>query len=714
MTAREEPGPPGGPMVRTALLLAAGAFVALLDTTVVGVALESFARRFGAGPAQVQWVATAYLLAMSAVIPATGWAARRFGAVACWTASLAVFLLGSVLCGLAWSLVALVAFRVVQGLGAGMLFPLMRILVVQVAGPRRMGRMMALIAAPVLLAPLVGPVVGGALVQGASWRWVFLLNVPVCLAVVVLSPLLMRNQRGDGPGRLDVAGLVTVSGGLTAAVLGFARLGGGRPAGDPGVLVPLLAAAGLLVAHGVLARRRPEPGVVDFGLFRDRAYAASTTVSLLNSFGLYGAVVLVPLFFQQAGGRGPLATGLIMVAQGRARGRGAAGRAGDRRPEQSAGAGAGRAGAGGGGAGGVRPGRQRGARGPAAPRAVRAGRRPGAGGLAGDGDALPLAAAGGGARRDHRERGRAAARRGGRHDGGGTGAAARLARRRRDGRVVPHRVRGGAGLRAADGGPGGLPARPAEGLGPVLQQLVQAGHDAAPGAVHLARIVEAAVGLDADEAVEGGAQQADGVGQVGLVQAVVAHHRVGEFDRPGECVGAGEVGRFEAQLGGGVAAGVLLGVRPVGVGEGGEGVGAGAAGDGGRDAVVDLLGGEQGDPGADLPEALDVRVEAGVLDAEAAGELGGGDLVDADAVGEFGGGAGDPVDRQASVRAHFPRSETSTCRACVSVSGWIGADSGATFRRDEASGRWGLRAPSREDHLMSHQMVMYRTKRGRG
>ncbi len=236
--------------------------------------------------------------------------------MACWTASLAVFLLGSVLCGLAWSLGALVAFRVVQGLGAGMLFPLMRILVVQVAGPRRMGRMMALIAAPVLLAPLVGPVVGGALVQGASWRWVFLLNVPVCLAVAVLSPLLMRNQRGDAPGRLDVAGLVTASGGLTAAVLGFARLGGGRPAGDPGVLVPLLAAAGLLVAHGVLARRRPEPGVVDFGLFRDRAYAASTTVSLLNSFGLYGAVVLVPLFFQQAGGRGPLATGLIMVAQG--------------------------------------------------------------------------------------------------------------------------------------------------------------------------------------------------------------------------------------------------------------------------------------------------------------------------------------------------------------------------------------------------------------
>ncbi|MFF0293742.1 DHA2 family efflux MFS transporter permease subunit [Kitasatospora sp. NPDC004615] len=313
---REGREPLGGPVVRAALVLAAGAFVALLDTTVVGVALESFARRFDAGLAQVQWVATAYLLAMSAVIPATGWAARRFGAVACWTASLAVFLLGSVLCGLAWSLGSLVAFRVVQGLGAGMLFPLMRILVVQVAGPARMGRTMALIAVPILLAPVAGPVVGGALVQGHSWRWLFLLNVPVCLAVVVLSPLLMRNQREGDPDELDLAGLVTVSGGLTAAVLGCVRLGGGRAPGDPGVLLPLLVAMVLLAAHGLLARRRRGRALLDFGLFRDRAFAASTTVSLLNSFGLYGAVVLVPLFFQQAGGRGPLAAGLVMAAQG--------------------------------------------------------------------------------------------------------------------------------------------------------------------------------------------------------------------------------------------------------------------------------------------------------------------------------------------------------------------------------------------------------------
>ncbi|MGW4806145.1 DHA2 family efflux MFS transporter permease subunit [Kitasatospora sp. NPDC004272] len=314
--AEEATRPPGldGPLVRAALVLALGAFVALLDTTVVGVALHGLGLRFGAGPAAVQWVATAYLLAMSAVIPATDWAARRFGAAACWTGSLAVFLAGSVLCGAAWSLGSLVAFRAVQGLGAGMLFPLMRILVVQVAGPQRMGRTMSLIAVPVLLAPVAGPVLGGAVLQGLSWRWVFLLNVPVCLLVVVLSPLLLPNVRGPRPERLDAVGLVTVGAGLAAGVLGLGRLGADGPVA--GALLPLLAAAALLIWHGVRARRRPAGAVIDFGLFRDRAFSASTAVGLLNSLGLYGAVVLVPLFFQRAGGYDPLAAGTIMVAQG--------------------------------------------------------------------------------------------------------------------------------------------------------------------------------------------------------------------------------------------------------------------------------------------------------------------------------------------------------------------------------------------------------------
>ncbi|MFF9070122.1 DHA2 family efflux MFS transporter permease subunit [Streptomyces sp. NPDC014891] len=313
--AEPAPQPERSPVV-VALVLALGAFVALLDTTIVGVAMHSFTEYFGVGLADAQWASTAYLLAMSSVIPATGWAAQRFGAAHTWIASLSVFLLGSLLCGVAWSMGSLIAFRVVQGLGASMLFPLMRIIVVEVAGRAQMGRMMTMMALPLLVAPVLGPVLGGTLIQEFSWRWAFFLNVPIVLAVVVLSARNLPHSKGQTPGRLDIAGLVTMGGGLVALILGFSNLAKGDAWTSPQVLLPAATGVALLAAHGIRAARSRTPGVVDFSLFRDRAFTASTSITLLNNFGLYGVVVLVPLFFQQAGGKGPLGAGTIMVAQG--------------------------------------------------------------------------------------------------------------------------------------------------------------------------------------------------------------------------------------------------------------------------------------------------------------------------------------------------------------------------------------------------------------
>ncbi|MBU6533283.1 DHA2 family efflux MFS transporter permease subunit [Streptomyces sp. NPDC057245] len=315
-SAEAPPAPTDRSSVGIALVLALGAFVALLDTTIVGVAMHSFTRYFDVSLADAQWASTAYLLAMSSVIPATGWAAQRFGATTTWIASLSVFLLGSLLCGAAWSLGSLITFRAVQGLGASMLFPLMRIIVVQVAGRAQMGRMMTMMSVPLLLAPVLGPVLGGTLIQEFSWRWAFFLNVPIVLAVIVLSARKIPNTKGEAPGRFDLPGLLTMGGGLAAAILGFSNLAKGTsPTGAP-VLLPIAAGALLLVVHGVRAARSETPGVVDFSLFRDRAFTASTSITLLNNFGLYGVVVLVPLFFQQAGGKGPLGAGAIMMAQG--------------------------------------------------------------------------------------------------------------------------------------------------------------------------------------------------------------------------------------------------------------------------------------------------------------------------------------------------------------------------------------------------------------
>ncbi len=319
-TVREDDvsAPPGldRRLVSQALILALGAFVALLDTTIVAVAMHTFADYFATGVAVAQWVSTAYLLAMAAVIPATGWASQRFGATATWVVSLCVFAAGSALCGLAQSLGWLIAARVVQGAGAGMLFPLMRIIIVEVAGKDRLGRLMALIAIPVQVAPIIGPVVGGTLIQSLSWRWAFLLNVPIVVVVAVLSALFIPNARGGGKVRLDLIGTLCLGGALSLIVYGLGALSQGEAITGAGALWPLVAGVALLAAYGVRAALARTPGVIEFGLFRDRAFSASMAVTFLNNAGLFGAVFLVPLFFQRAGGAGALGAGLALAPQG--------------------------------------------------------------------------------------------------------------------------------------------------------------------------------------------------------------------------------------------------------------------------------------------------------------------------------------------------------------------------------------------------------------
>jgi EmrB/QacA subfamily drug resistance transporter len=151
----------------------------VLDLTVVNVAIPTLGRAFDASIGTIQWVVTGYMLAFASVIPLTGWASERFGARRVWIASLLLFLVGSALAGAAWSLPSLIGFRVLQGLGAGMILPVGQTILAQAAGPARMGRVMSVIGVPMLLAPVFGPVLGGAIVDSASWRWIFYLNLPV-------------------------------------------------------------------------------------------------------------------------------------------------------------------------------------------------------------------------------------------------------------------------------------------------------------------------------------------------------------------------------------------------------------------------------------------------------------------------------------------------------------------------------------------------------
>lgn len=302
-------------LLRLAALIMLGTLAVQLDVTMVNVAIHAFQESFGASVSTIQWVSAGYALALSMMIPLTGWVIDRFGAKRMWLLSIALFLAGSVLCGAAWSVESLIAFRVLQGLGGGLLLPIGQAILMREAGERRRGRLMAAIGVPALLGPVAGPVVGGLIVDDLGWRWIFFVNVPVCALGFALSAWIMPDHRPAGGDRLDLLGLALISPGLAATVYGLSRAGDSGGFGSPWVLLPLAGGVALLVAFGVHALRAPTP-LIDVRLFRSRAFAASSAVVFLVGIASLGSMLLLPLYFQQVRGEDPLHAGLLVAPQG--------------------------------------------------------------------------------------------------------------------------------------------------------------------------------------------------------------------------------------------------------------------------------------------------------------------------------------------------------------------------------------------------------------
>ncbi|MFC4531941.1 MDR family MFS transporter [Sphaerisporangium dianthi] len=299
---------------RLALVVALGAIMTILDSTIVNVAINTLGRDFGASLSTIQWVVTAYTLALSMTIPITGWVIGRFGAKTMWLVSLALFLAGSALCGAAWSAPSLIAFRVLQGIGGGLLMPVGQSMLARAAGPHRMGRAMAVIAVPGMLAPVLGPVLGGALLDHLSWHWLFYVNVPFCAAALVLAVRMLppdeERRTGD---RLDLIGLALLSPGLAALVYGLSLIGGSPGAGAPAAIT---AGAALTAAFVVWSLRRGERALLDLRVFRHRAFATATGSLFFYSAALFGLIVLLPLYYQIIRGESVLDSGLLIAPMG--------------------------------------------------------------------------------------------------------------------------------------------------------------------------------------------------------------------------------------------------------------------------------------------------------------------------------------------------------------------------------------------------------------
>jgi EmrB/QacA subfamily drug resistance transporter len=302
---------------RLTWILVLGGIAPLLDSTIVNVALATLGRDLHASVAITQWTMTGYLLAMAIAMPVTGWATQRLGAKRLWILSLVLFVVGSALSGVAWSMTSLIVFRVVQGAAAGIMMPLLVTILVQAAGPGRLGRMMAIASLPAVVVPALGPVVGGLIVTNLSWRWIFYVNVPICLAAIVLAWRAMPTIVPTGERhRFDIVGLLTVSPGLALVFYGLAQVSGPTGFANAAVVVPIALGAVFLAAFGVHAARRHEGPLVNIRVLRIPSFAAAAGVFLLAGLSLYGPLLLLGLYYQDVQGKSALITGLLLAPQG--------------------------------------------------------------------------------------------------------------------------------------------------------------------------------------------------------------------------------------------------------------------------------------------------------------------------------------------------------------------------------------------------------------
>jgi EmrB/QacA subfamily drug resistance transporter len=292
-----------------------GMIMSILDTTIVNVALDTLSKDLHAPISQVQWVVTGYLLALAAVMPVTGWMARRFGAKRVYLVSLLLFTLGSIACGFSNTLVALVIFRVLQGIGGGMIMPLAQLIMAQVAGPQRMGRVMGVVSMPAMLAPILGPVVGGVILQNLHWSWIFFVNAPIGAVAMYLGWRMLPETDSGEAGPLDRLGLALLPAGAALTIFGISKLGSGGSLGSPGVLGPLIAGILLSVAFCLHALRIPRP-LLDIRLYKNKVFAGASFTTFGLGAALFGAMILVPLYYQSVRHLSVIDTGLLNGPQG--------------------------------------------------------------------------------------------------------------------------------------------------------------------------------------------------------------------------------------------------------------------------------------------------------------------------------------------------------------------------------------------------------------
>ena len=314
--ARDYPDHLDAGLLKIAGVCVLAAVMAILDTTVVSVAQRTFITQFQTTQAVVAWTMTGYTLALATVIPLTGWAADRFGTKRLFMGSVLFFTLGSLLCAMAPNITLLVAFRVIQGLGGGMLMPLTFTILTREAGPQRLGRLMAVLGIPMLLGPICGPILGGWLIDSFRWQWIFLINLPIGVLALVLAAVVFAKDEAHPSETFDFLDMLLLSPGLAMFLYGVSSIPARGTAIDPHVYLPASVGLVLIIAfvvHALLGAGHP---LIDLRLFKNRNLTLANSTMFLFAIAFFGAGLLFPSYFQQLLGQTPLQSGLHLVPQG--------------------------------------------------------------------------------------------------------------------------------------------------------------------------------------------------------------------------------------------------------------------------------------------------------------------------------------------------------------------------------------------------------------
>ncbi|MFC1400000.1 MULTISPECIES: DHA2 family efflux MFS transporter permease subunit [Streptacidiphilus] len=291
-----------------AVVFVAALFMSIMDTTIVNVALPSIGDQFHVDAASVGVVNVGYLVSLAVFVPLSGWLGDRFGTRRVFLAALALFTLASLLCATATGLNQLSLYRVLQGVGGGMLNPVGMTMLYRAFPQQERMRASRVLMVPTAVAPALGPVLGGWLVDAASWHWVFIVNVPLGAVAMTFGLLFLPDFGAERAGRFDTAGFLLAAVGFGAATYALAE-GADKGWGTAGIVVPATVGIAALVALVVVELRIDDP-MLDLRLFKDRLFRATNLVGVVAGAAFLGMLFVFPLFYQNAAGATAFRTGL--------------------------------------------------------------------------------------------------------------------------------------------------------------------------------------------------------------------------------------------------------------------------------------------------------------------------------------------------------------------------------------------------------------------